>query len=531
VKNLLALGLGFGATLALIQGCGSSGSASSGGRSGTGGNSEADGSSGSGGTSTGGSGARAGSGGNSASTGGRGAGGASTGGTSSGGASGAGGSTGQTDAGQADAGCPTGFAECDNNPQTVCERSLNEVTSCGSCSHACDSQNGTVVCENEACKVTACASNFGDCDGKGDNGCEASLTTDTNCGSCGRDCTIDGAACSSGLCGTVQLFSATDMPFGTDNSGARSWAFDPTTASAFWVGFNSYSVRRYPFDGSAASIVWQPASATTAGIESIAVTGGNVYWSIGGSPAVVYKKAVGAAASVNPTQAFFPAARASFFRVQGSNFYWVTGDYQDPSAPAQGLVYTRAISAVQSDAGTAIVTVDQGNFANFQAFQPTSDALYWITSAAGAGVAFELRTTPLAGGTPTVVPKITGATSTAVAEAYGVLPTLVAVDKTLYFTRDIQTSPLNGIYRYAKGDAAPTPLVTAVENVTSMLVDSSFIYFLQGNTNSVFKAPIDGGAAVPIAGASGYKLIGQDATYLYLLQSASGSSTLAKVIK
>jgi hypothetical protein len=236
---------------------------------------------------------------------------------------------------------------------------------------------------------------------------------------------------------------------------------------------------------------------------------------------------------VSPTQAFFPVARASFLRVQGSSVYWVSGDYQDPTPTPPthvGYIYSRLISAVQSDKGTAIVTVDQGNFGNFQAFQPTSDALYWVTSDAGTGVAFELRTTPLAGGTPTVVPKVAGATNAAIAEAYMYLPTLVAAGKTLYFTRDVATSSLNGIYRYATGDSAPTELVEA-EGVTSMLVDSTDIYFLQANTNTVFEAPIAGGAAVPIAGATGYKLIGQDAKYLYLLQSASGTSTLAKVMK
>jgi hypothetical protein len=559
VRHPLLFGLGLGVTFALTQGCGSSDSASTGangastgGSSGAGGSSgstAAGGSSGSGGSSTGRSGASGSTGGASGGSGGSGgtaSGGTSggtggtsggTGGTSGGTSGGTGGTApadgGNADAGKPDAGCPAGYAECDKNPQTVCEQSLNDVASCGACGHACSQQNGTVTCENQICKVASCTGAFGDCDGKGDNGCETSLTRDKSCGSCGRDCTIDGATCSSGLCGSVQLFSATDMPFGTDNSGARSWAFDPTTASAFWVGFNSYSVRRYPFDGSAASLVWQPATATTAGTESIAVTGGNVYWSIGGSPPTVFKKAVGAAAATNPTQAFFPAARASFLRVQGSSFYWVSGDYQDPTPEPPthvGYVYTRAISAPQSDGGTAIVTVDQGNFGDFQAFQPTSDALYWITRVAGTGVAFEIRTTPLTGGTPTVVPKVAGATDTAVAVAYGTLPTLYAAGATLYFTRDVGTSSLNGIYRYAKGDTAPTALVTA-ENVTSLLVDGQSIYFLQQNANGVFKAPLAGGAAVQITGASGYKLIGQDATYLYLLQSASGTSTLAKVIK
>ena len=53
----------------------------------------------------------------------------------------------------------------------------------------------------------------------------------------------------------------------------------------------------------------------------------------------------------------------------------------------------------------------------------------------------------------------------------------------------------------------------------------------RNNTNNVFKAPLGGGAAVPMASASGYKLVAQDATYLYLLQTGCCQSTLLKVIK
>jgi hypothetical protein len=381
---------------------------------------------------------------------------------------------------------------------------------------------------SDAGNVSTCATNFADCDHDPNNGCETSLTTENNCGACGRDCTIDGATCSAGLCGIVQLFSAADMPFGTDNGAARSWAFDATTATAFWVGFNDYSVRAYPLNGTPARLVWQPASPATAGTESIAVTGGNVYWSIGGATPTVFEKAVGAAASVAPTQAFHPVARTSFFRVEGTSFYWATGDYQDPTAPAAGYVYKRSITAPATDGGTAIVTVDQGNFDDFKAFQPTSDALYWISD--NGTVPYEIRTTPLTGGTPKAVPAIAGAASTAVAAYGGITPAFYAVGNTLYFNRALGTSPFNGIYRFATGDAAPTQLVKA-EGVTSLIVDGTAIYFLLQNSNNVFKAPLAGGAPSPVTNATGYKLIAQDAKYLYLLQSASGSSTLAKVIK
>ncbi|HVY38527.1 MAG TPA: hypothetical protein VHM31_11345, partial [Polyangia bacterium] len=372
-----------------------------------------------------------------------------------------------------------------------------------------------------------CQAGFGQCGGPS---CDTNLMTSaTNCGVCGRDCTAGGATCSTGLCTAGQVYGTADLPFGTDNSAARSVVFDPASASIYWAGFNAYSVTRYPLDGSGAKLVWQPTTAATAGIESLAVTGGSVYWSVGGTPAVVLTKPVSADPTTAPTTAFNPEARASFLRVQGDSFYWATGDYQDPSGPAKGQVFRRPIAAPATDPGTAIVTVDQGNFGNFQALDVTTDAVYWVSNA-GQGTPYELRTVPLAGGTPVAVPKIAGAADTAISQPNGA-PVLYARGNTIYFSRALAATPsLNGIYRFATGDAAPTLVVTA-DGVTSLIADSDTVYFLRLNTNNVFKAPLAGGTAVPMAFASGYKLVAQDATYLYLLQTGCCQSSLLKVLK
>jgi hypothetical protein len=373
-----------------------------------------------------------------------------------------------------------------------------------------------------------CQAGFAQC---GAATCDTNLMTSaTNCGTCGRDCTTAaGASCSSGLCTAGQIYGNADLPFGTDNSGARSVTFDPTSASIYWAGFNMYSVRGYPLDGSGARLVWQPTTSATAGTESLAVAGGNIYWSVGGSPAVMLTKPVSADASVAPTTAFNPDARASFLRVQGDYFYWATGDYQDPSGPAKGQVYRRLIAAASSDAGTAIVTVDQGNFGDFKALDVTTDAVYWVSDA-GQGTPYELRTVPLAGGTPAAVPAITGAADTAIIQSGGAA-VLAAKGNAIYFARTVAATPsLNGIYRYATGDAAPT-LVVAADGVTSMILDADAVYFLRANTNNVFKAPLTGGTAAPIAAASGTKLVAEDAQYVYLLQSGCCQSSLLKMLK
>lgn len=375
----------------------------------------------------------------------------------------------------------------------------------------------------------ACAPGFGDCDGNSDNGCEAAFATSAeNCGVCARNCAAAGASCSSGLCTSVDLYTNNDLPFGTDNGAARSWAFDDASANLLWVGFNSYVVRRYPLDGSGAKIVWQPPSATTAGTESLAVLAGTAYWSTGGTPATVFQKAVLADPATAPTVAFNPVARAMFLRIQGGYFYWATGDYQDPSAPAAGLIYRRAVSAPSSDAGTALVTVDQGNWADIKALEVTSDAVYWVSDK-GQGTPNELRMVPLTGGAPTGVPAVTGAPDGAIVSSLEA-PALYPMGATLLFARAVGASPLNGIYRFAVGDASPTLLVSA-DGVTSLLADSQNLYFVRANDNHVYKAPLAGGPAVTMAFASGHKLLSQDSVYLYLLESGCCASKILKVLK
>jgi len=138
-------------------------------------------------------------------------------------------------------------------------------------------------------------------------------------------------------------------------------------------------------------------------------------------------------------------------RKQGNAFYWFSGDYQsgDPGA----FIYTRALGAPLSDHGTKIMSVDQQPHNGIVAFNVTADALYWITAQVGTGTAYELRTTPLSGGTPSVVPSAPGAQSTAISR-YGAVPQLQVVDKTVYFNRDANDT-LDGLYSFKKDDTEP----------------------------------------------------------------------------
>jgi len=75
-----------------------------------------------------------------------------------------------------------------------------DVQNCGSCNHVCVNPHGTTACVSGVCDPT-CSAGWGDCDGDPDNGCERDLNTVTFCGSCSihADCP-SGFFCNVGTC-------------------------------------------------------------------------------------------------------------------------------------------------------------------------------------------------------------------------------------------------------------------------------------------------------------------------------------------
>ena len=93
--------------------------------------------------------------------------------------------------------CDTGWDDCngpgDGTDADGCEADLTIDGNCGSCGVSCGI--------NEHCGASGCEcdSGWGDCDGLPGNGCETQLNTDSNCGSCGNTCG-SGLECDSGSC-------------------------------------------------------------------------------------------------------------------------------------------------------------------------------------------------------------------------------------------------------------------------------------------------------------------------------------------
>lgn len=83
--------------------------------------------------------------------------------------------------------CNEGFHHCGG----LC-LSNTSLDSCGSLCTPCPSgPNAIPTCDGTSCGIR-CRPDYGDCNGRQDDGCETSLTTETNCGTCARVCSATG---------------------------------------------------------------------------------------------------------------------------------------------------------------------------------------------------------------------------------------------------------------------------------------------------------------------------------------------------
>ncbi len=105
--------------------------------------------------------------------------------------------------------CPAGTGDCNGNPADGCEvNTQTSVTHCGACDHACSNTNASnVACTAGAC-VPTCMAGFGNCATPMapamDDGCETNTgTAADHCGACGRACSgtnVASRSCVGGVC-------------------------------------------------------------------------------------------------------------------------------------------------------------------------------------------------------------------------------------------------------------------------------------------------------------------------------------------
>ncbi len=86
--------------------------------------------------------------------------------------------------------CMSGFADCNRTPSDGCEASLSTMTNCGSCGRACGPfANATATCVLGGTCLMMCLAGYGDCNRVQADGCETQVVRSPNCGSCGVSCT------------------------------------------------------------------------------------------------------------------------------------------------------------------------------------------------------------------------------------------------------------------------------------------------------------------------------------------------------
>jgi hypothetical protein len=104
------------------------------------------------------------------------------------------------------ASCDTGFDDCTGGAADGCETPLNTLTDCGSCGGPCVRQNATATCATGACRIGTCNTGFDNCDGMDANGCEDAITDVSDCGACNVTCNLFATnmhACNMGTCEVV----------------------------------------------------------------------------------------------------------------------------------------------------------------------------------------------------------------------------------------------------------------------------------------------------------------------------------------
>jgi hypothetical protein len=374
-------------------------------------------------------------------------------------------------AGAPAAACPKGTADCDENPGD-CEANVTLLTQCGACGVSCKATNGTVICGAKGCEMTTCTAGFGDCNDSGNDGCETSLTTTTDCGVCGHSC--GGAACTTGLCAGTQLGSAV---------AAYRWAATSDAIyrfSCYTPGYGvsaSYSLIRTPLSGSAEVVM----ASDNKGAGGLTVDDSYVYWAVNGTPSAVFKKAHDAAAAATPTAMFEPVSLPVQLSIQGAAMYWTALD---------GQIYTRAMTAQLTDPGAPLLTADQvkgtGLFNLHQAFVTTPTTMYWILLPA-TGSQATIRSASLNGQN---VADVTGAVTNSFAKLW-------VSGEDLYWVRNTGAA-LDGVYHYKQGGVVENLVVQS--SLTAVLTNGNFLYVLTGN--DLYRAPLAGGATVKLGDGS-----------------------------
>lgn len=397
------------------------------------------------------------------STGGSGASNTGAGGAGAGGAGGAGGTggTGGMDA------CPTGYDDCDGNPDTVCETpTATSVSDCGACGEVCPAgaENQEAVCVASVCGLV-CESGFEDCDGAAANGCEAFADQ----------------------CGIVTVAPNVDAPIGL--------AVDDTHLY--------YGSKGHPpdfLDGE----IWRTLKDGTGTPELIAsgqnrplnitIDDTHVYWSNGATPPAAYGSIVRAPKSGGAFQVLAEAMlRPGNPIVVGDTIYWTV---KEP-----GEILSTAIDG-DGNGGLGVVSTVVTGLAEPRDLAFHDGALYWATAGLppSDGPVIARKFLP-AGSEQTLATSIDDPSYKIAIDADNVYVGSFA-------TNEVLAVPLLG--------GLPVPLAVNIGAPSEIVVDDSMVYFTTGDGNAVLKVPITGSDETLVALGNAYtSYLTQDADFVY----------------
>jgi len=295
--------------------------------------------------------------------------------------------------------CKTGWLPCGG----VCTNVQEDVANCGACDAPCSTVNGTPSCAAGKCKI-ACDSAWGACDANLKNGCETDLmTTITDCGACGHDCTPGG--CVAGLCPASEAVPVNPLGGLALDSEALYWALDwgapdgeiwrmdiakskktkvagsqdhpgalvidPT--QAWWVAGSGTTIRRALKVGAPSQLVVEGQK----GIVDLVVDSGTVYFTAEG----------GVFSSVGETATTIAALEQSPWRI-AMDLKWIY--WTDPKAG-----FVRRVSKT----GGQVETIAGGQLEPWD-IAADGAAVYWTCRAGGTVMKRDL---PVGAPTPLVV--------------------------------------------------------------------------------------------------------------------------------
>jgi hypothetical protein len=405
-------------------------------------------------------------------------------------------------------GCPGGSHDCSG----VCS-SNTSTASCGatSCTACAAPAGGDATCNGTACGMSCSDTSAPHLCGSGATAtCVNTVIDSANCGACGTAC-AGGKTCQSSVCACPASASTTcgTLCVNLQSDGANCGACGHDCQGGLCLGG-----------------VCQPrALGAASGAQEIALdsknVAANVYWTDRQTPSVVGKVVVATGASSNIGSALGLAWNLA---VTSTRVFWGNDNGSAGSimtVPIAGGTPTSVVSAdspyfVVADATnvywTSFVnaTESQAPIAGAGAAVPLGSTSVWSLALDSTSVywAAPLETTPaimkapIGGGGPAVV-----VTQTAPSPLY------LTVDATnVYFITQanafssggVLSGGTSGIWKAPITGGAAVPLVTGLNNPLGISVDSTSVYWCDSGTETISKIAIAGGTAVTVASGVGF---------------------------